>query len=103
MHATWSLAMLGSGAASSRISPHIGPQLRSPAGGNLHAATAAAASLGVLIMGTITPAAPESNARMIIHASRHGVRTSGWCPAARAACSVIGDRTSTRLYSSHVG
>jgi len=57
--------------------------LQAPTGGNRQALTAAFASSADEIIGTTTPHAPESIARMIIAGSFQGTRTSGALPAAR--------------------
>ena len=80
----------GGNAPSSRTSPHMGPQERSPSGGNRQAATARAASSAVLTIGTSTAHAPTSSARMIVALSVTGTRTIGARPAARMACSMPG-------------
>src|SRR5215472_14005702 len=62
-----------------------GPQLRSPSGGNLLAATKARASASVLIIGEMIPSAPKSSARLAVAKSPSGMRTTGAPPPCRMA------------------
>ena len=59
----------------------IGPQLRSPSGGYLAAATNWRASAAVLIIGAMIASAPKSSARDTKAKSPTGTRTSGVAPA----------------------
>src|SRR5580704_15210413 len=62
-----------------------GPQLRSPTGGYLVAATKARASAAVLIIGEMMPSAPKSSARLAVAKSPSGTRTTGAAPPCRMA------------------
>src|SRR5215471_11468367 len=62
-----------------------GPQLRSPSGGYLLAATKARASATVLIIGEMMPSAPKSSARLAVAKSPSGTRTTGAPPPWRMA------------------
>ena len=59
----------------------VGPQLRSPSGGNLAAPTKALASATVLIIGAMMPSAPKSSARLATANAPSGTRTTGAEPA----------------------
>ena len=61
----------------------VGPQLRSPSGGNFAAPTNALASATVLIIGAMMPSAPKSSARLATANAPSGMRTIGAAPAAR--------------------
>ena len=70
----------------------VGPQLRSPSGGNLAALTKALASATVLIIGAMMPSAPKSSARLAAANAPSGMRTTGAEPAARIAAMRGGGR-----------
>ena len=63
----------------------FGPQLRSPRGGYLVAATSARASSGEFTIGAITPCAPTSRTRLAIAMSPTGTRTTAGLPASDTA------------------
>ena len=84
MHST-SLAMSTGSPEPITAAARTGPYERLPAGGKRHASTARAACAASSTIGTTTPSAPASSARISSHGSLLDTRTIGLHPAAPAA------------------